>query len=94
MRVEVLGEGKWRCIGVCTDITVRKFAEEAARAMTRGAQCLLWYAFVEEQSHGMHWDVEMSDEDNAQQFFRLYSLRGCRTTTHQREPAIRKTTLS
>ncbi|MCW3054374.1 MAG: two-component system sensor protein, partial [Chthonomonadales bacterium] len=69
VRVETIGEGQWRCTGVCTDITERKRAEEAARALTRGAQCLLWYAFVEEQSHGLHWDLSAADEEAAQQFF-------------------------
>ena len=31
VRVEVIGEGKWRCIGVCTDITAIKAAEIALR---------------------------------------------------------------
>jgi PAS domain S-box-containing protein len=69
VRVEALGEDKWRCTGVCTDITERKLAEEAARAMTKGAQCLLWYTFVEVQAHGLHWDMEIADEEAAQQFF-------------------------
>jgi PAS domain S-box-containing protein len=69
VRVEVVSEGKWRCTGVCTDITERKLAEEATRAMTRDAQCLLWYAFVEEQTHGLQWYIEMPDEEAAQQFF-------------------------
>jgi len=69
VHVEVLGEGKWRCFGVCTDITERKLAEEAARAMTRGAQCLLWYGVVEEQPHGLHWTIEIPDEETAWQFF-------------------------
>jgi len=69
VRVEVIGEGKWRCTGICTDITARKQAEEATRAMTRGAQCLLWYAFVKEGPNGLLWDVEMADEEAAQEFF-------------------------
>jgi PAS domain S-box-containing protein len=69
VQVEALGEGKWRCTGVCTDITERKVAEEATRTMTRGAQCLLWYALVEEQPHGMRWLMEMPEEEAAQQFF-------------------------
>jgi len=71
VRVESLGPGRWRCTGVCIDITERKAAEEAARAMTRGAQCLLWYAFVEEQPHGFQWYIETPDEEAAQQFFPL-----------------------
>ena len=69
VRVETVSEGRWRCIGVCTDVTERKLAEEATRAMTRGAQCLLWYAFVEERPDGLYWDVKMADEEAAQQFF-------------------------
>jgi len=69
VRVEMVGEGKWRCTGVCTDVTERKLAEEAARTMTRGAQCLLWYAFVDEQPHGLQWYIETPDEEAAQQFF-------------------------
>ncbi|MCW3053182.1 MAG: two-component system sensor protein [Chthonomonadales bacterium] len=71
VRVESLGPGRWRCTGVCIDITERKAAEEAARAMTRGVQCLLWYAFVEEQPHGLQWYTETPDEEAAQQFFPL-----------------------
>jgi PAS domain S-box-containing protein len=69
VRVETVSAGRWHCIGVCTDVTERKLAEEATRAMTRGAQCLLWYAFVEERPDGLHWDVEMADEEAAWQFF-------------------------
>jgi signal transduction histidine kinase len=69
VHVEVISEGKWRSVGVCTDITERKRAEEATRAMTKGAQCLLWYASVEEQAHGLHWSIEMTDAETAQQFF-------------------------
>jgi PAS domain S-box-containing protein len=76
VRVEVIGEGKWRCIGVCTDITERKLAEEAAHAMTRGAQCLLWSAFVEEQPHGLQWYIETPDEEAAQEFFPIVQLPG------------------
>jgi len=71
VRVESLGPGRWRCTGVCIDITERKAAEEAARALTRGAQCLLWYAFVEEQPHGLQWYTETPDEEAAQHFFPL-----------------------
>ena len=69
VHVEVLGEGKWRCTGVCTDITERKLAEEATRTMTRGAQCLLWYAFVEKRLDGFLWVMKMPDEEAAKQFF-------------------------
>jgi len=69
VRVEVIGEGRWRCTGVCTDITERKLAEEATRAMTRGVQCFLWYAFVEKKSDGLYWTTVMADEEAAQQFF-------------------------
>ena len=76
VHVEALGAGKWRCVGVCTDITERKRAEEAARAMTKGAQCLLWYAFVEEQPHGLQWYIETPDEEAAQEFFPLVQPAG------------------
>jgi PAS domain S-box-containing protein len=69
VRVETLGEGRWRCTGVSTDITERKLAEEATRAMIRGAQCLLWYASVEDQPHGLQWYIETPDEEAAHQFF-------------------------
>jgi PAS domain S-box-containing protein len=76
VHVETLGEGRWRCVGVCTDITERKLAEETTRAMTHGAQCLLWYAFVENQSHGLQWDIETPDEEAAQQFFPVVQTPG------------------
>ncbi len=69
VRVEILGEGRWRCTGVCTDITERKLAEEATRALTRGAQCLIWYAFVEETSEGLQWTIQTPDNEAAHTFF-------------------------
>jgi len=76
VRVEVLGERKWRCVGASIDITERKLAEEGARMMTRGAQCLLWYAFVEDQPHGLEWYIDTPDEEAAQQFFPVKQLPG------------------
>ncbi len=69
VRVVSVGEGKWQCTGVCTDITERKQAEQTNRELVRGAQCLLWYAFVEDQDHGLQWSLETPDEEAAQEFF-------------------------
>lgn len=77
VRVETLEPGRWRCIGVCIDITERKQAEETARMMIRGAQCLLWYAFVEDQPHGHQWYIETPDEEAAQNFFPIAQPPDC-----------------
>lgn len=76
VRVDTVAEGRWRCTGVCTDITDRKLAEEAAHTLTRGAQCLLWYAFVEEQPSGLEWHIDTPDEIAAQQFFPVVQAPG------------------
>ena len=63
-------------VGISRDITERRLAEETARAMTRGARCLLWYAFVEDQAHGLQWDIETADDEAAQQFFPVAQAAG------------------
>src|SRR5437764_154476 len=48
IRIEGAEEGHWRAVGVCTDITERKRAEEERAYIVSAAQCLLSYADVYE----------------------------------------------
>lgn len=61
----------WRVVSVATDITQRKNAEETLRYMMDSAQCLLWYADIEQADETgiMDWDLRIPAETTAAQQF-------------------------
>jgi HD-GYP domain-containing protein (c-di-GMP phosphodiesterase class II)/PAS domain-containing protein len=72
VHVETLGEGTWRAVGVCIDVTERKQQEEALYSVMSGAHCLLWYAEVYETPDGkIEWQGHVADEAAAQRFFQV-----------------------
>lgn len=42
-----LGPGRWQLVGVCTDITALKVAEEALDRVLTSARCIIWRAWIE-----------------------------------------------
>ncbi len=70
--VEPVADATWRAVGVCTDITERKRAQEAAQYVTQSARCLLWYADVSDiAGEDMYWNTAAVSEETAQQFLPL-----------------------
>src|SRR5207248_10663267 len=53
------------------DIAARKQAEEGLRAITAGARCLLWDAFVEEHSGALVWETEFANPDAAREVLQV-----------------------
>jgi len=74
--VESVGPNAWRLVGVCTDITDRKRAEELQRVVMRSARCLLWYADVEDVENvfgeALTWHTRVLSEETAHEFLPLY----------------------
>lgn len=72
VNIEPVAPGKWRAVGVCTDITERKQAEEAQSHLVRSARCLIWQADVRQIPDGtLAWVVTALSEESAQQFLPL-----------------------
>jgi PAS domain S-box-containing protein len=71
--VTPVADGKWRLVGICTDITERKRTEDLMRYVARSARCLLWTAIVSQRSDGfLEWESpELLDEAAAQEFMPL-----------------------
>jgi len=75
--IEPLGERHWRLVGVVTDITALKLAEERLRAVLTNTRCILWQASVRglegwrEAALGdynaIDWRFAVADEEAAQQ---------------------------
>ncbi|HEU4753240.1 MAG TPA: PAS domain S-box protein, partial [Armatimonadota bacterium] len=63
-------------LGVLTDLSQRKQSEEQIRQVIAGARCLLWHAEVEEQGGRLHWGLQISNEDMAQQLLPLVRMEG------------------
>lgn len=71
VELETLAPGQWRAVGICTDITERKRAEERLRRVLSSAECLLWHGTVVEIDGELDWRIEMWDEDASQRFLPL-----------------------
>jgi len=53
------------------EIAERRRAEEQLRHVITGARCLLWHALVVERDGDFHWEIEISNEDAAQDLLPL-----------------------
>jgi signal transduction histidine kinase/CheY-like chemotaxis protein len=72
VNIEPVAPGKWRAVGVCTDITERKQAEEAQNYIMRSARCLIWQAKVRKgEDDLLEWETAASSEEAAQAFLPL-----------------------
>jgi signal transduction histidine kinase/DNA-binding response OmpR family regulator len=77
VQVETVAPGHWRAVGVCTDTTERKRAEEALqqaqedlRSVLSRAKCLIWHADIEDRGgEYLHWTSRLVDPESAQAFF-------------------------
>ncbi len=70
--VEPVAQGRWRVVGVCTDITERHRAEEILNRTLMGARCLLWYAEIETRKRGgLWWRFLLPHPEAARQFLNL-----------------------
>jgi PAS domain S-box-containing protein len=69
--IERVGPKKWSLVGVCTDITANKMAEERWQQIVGSANCLLWYASVRQENGHFNWDIQLPDEAAAQRFLPL-----------------------
>lgn len=70
VRVEAIGEKSWQLVGVCTDVTERKWIDAGLRQIMAGAHCLLWYSSATLQPNGLlRYETHMADEAAAQRFF-------------------------
>jgi len=68
--------GRSARLALIGDITERRRAEQAVRHIMEGAQCLLWYALVEDQPDGLKWSTATLDETAAQKFFPIMQREG------------------
>jgi PAS domain S-box-containing protein len=76
-QIEPLDEGRWRIVGVCTDISEKKQAEEGLRLVAEGARSLLWYANIRDTGKPLlEWPIKMIDQEAAQRFLPLEKLPG------------------
>jgi hypothetical protein len=66
-----LAANRWHLVGVCTDITDRKKAEEELHYVITGARCLLWHSIVEEVNGQIMWNIKISNEESMQEFLPL-----------------------
>ena len=62
VQIERVGEGRWRLVGVCTDITERKAEQEALRDVLSGVRCVVWNARVLGRGAGMVWKINVFNE--------------------------------
>ncbi|HEY8239855.1 MAG TPA: PAS domain S-box protein, partial [Kiritimatiellia bacterium] len=71
VKIQLIGPDRWYCVGVCTDITAKKEAEEELQRVIRSARCLLWYSIVEKRGDQIHWSIQVSNSSTAQDFLPL-----------------------
>lgn len=63
VKIEALKAGRYYLVGVITDITERKQAEEDLRRVISAARCLLWHAAVYEKDGDYIWRIHAVGED-------------------------------
>jgi PAS domain-containing protein len=71
VKIQKVAENHWYCVGVCTDITAKKEAEEELQRVMQSARCLLWYSVVEKRGGTMNWSLRISNSSSAQDFLPL-----------------------
>jgi two-component system, cell cycle sensor histidine kinase and response regulator CckA len=71
--IETVAPKRWRAVGVTTDITERKRLEGERDYLMSSAECLLWWADVENTEHPLylHWEMHFPDNEAAQRFLPL-----------------------
>jgi PAS domain S-box-containing protein len=77
--VRPLGPGKWRMVGLVTNITEVRRAQEAVREIAARAPCLIWEADIREVGPGpddYSWDLRLHSEEASQRFLPLDRLAG------------------
>jgi diguanylate cyclase (GGDEF)-like protein/PAS domain S-box-containing protein len=72
VEVTSLGAKEWNLVGVDTDITERKRAEQSLRAVLDGARCVLWKARVSASGPDNYsWTFEDFSFENMRRFLKL-----------------------
>lgn len=75
VRVQTVEPGKrWHLVGVCTDITERKRAQEVQEHVTRSARCLIWHGEVvgdPEKPEELDWRLRSLSDELAEGFLPL-----------------------
>jgi PAS domain-containing protein len=73
VHVETTAPGHWKIVGVTTDITERKRLEAERDYLMSSAQCLLWWADIENTEHPeyLHWEMHFPDNESVQRFLPL-----------------------
>jgi PAS domain S-box-containing protein len=69
--IEPIEAGRWRAVGVVTDITEQKREREKLRRAITKAQCILWSADIVQSEGTFKWVSAVTDEEAAQQVFPL-----------------------
>lgn len=68
VNIEPLEAGRWRAVGVTSDITDHKRAEEERELVMNAANCILWNAIVTDTEGGYKWDMSILSTGAAQDF--------------------------
>jgi PAS domain-containing protein len=63
VKIQRVKDGRWYAVGVITDITERKRAEEDLQRVVSSARCLLWHALVEDKDGELRWQIKPVGED-------------------------------
>lgn len=58
-------------LGLFSDITERRRAEDQLRRVITGARCLIWHAIVTDHDGVLDWDIHIQNEETAQELLPL-----------------------
>ena len=76
VRIQPLGGGRWFLAGVCIDVTESHVSSENLKALLTSARCLIWHAGVSKIDGNFEWNLSITDEEAAQQWFPLQRSTG------------------
>ena len=76
VQIKLLEPGHWHAVGVCTDATERREAQDELRNLMTRAHCLLWYADVEDRDGQLHWKFQYSHLEAALEWLPIYHPAG------------------